>query len=108
MRRQPEVVTMPNENEARKPAGQPQVQKAPEPNVNLAGRHPDVIAKDPYYARHEAAHGITIDDKKWVVSTVNLDTRQTHADTKAFIDAVNCDSHWDRRQADGQAQTERA
>lgn len=48
---------MPNENDAGKAAGQPKEQKAPGPNVNLAGRHPDVIAKDPYYARHEAAQG---------------------------------------------------
>jgi hypothetical protein len=43
------VVTMPNENDAGKPAKEPQVQKAPRPNVNLAGRHPDVVAKAPYY-----------------------------------------------------------
>lgn len=57
-------------------------------NGNLIGRHPNAIAKDPFYAAHEAAHGVTIDDKGWTVHEVDLDKRQTHADTANFWDAV--------------------
>jgi len=59
-------------------------QPAAQPNMNLACRHPDIVAKDPFYAAHEAAHGVTIDDKAWTVHEVNLDKRQTHADTAEF------------------------
>lgn len=80
---------MPNENdqptaEQKQAAEDQQTQ----PAVNLAGRHPDVVAKDPFYAEHEAAHGVTLDEKKWAVRTVNLDLRQTWAETKEFTDEL--------------------
>jgi hypothetical protein len=88
---------MSNENEAEKPSEEKPAAEAPKPAPAAGGAHPHellgagsaaVAAKDPFYARHEGAHAVTIDDNGWVVSEVNLNARQTKADLKEFFDAV--------------------
>ena len=53
------------------------------------GRTAAAVAKEPFHAEHEAAYAVTLDDAKWRVLDVNLDKRQTRAETKDYIDSLD-------------------